>query len=133
MVEYTLWERGVAGSSPVSPTLGGCMNNIVDRYFRAFCKKDLETLSSLYKDDIVLNEWNENTFVGKEAVLQANKDLFNKFNNIDIIIDSCGDDNLKGSSLNEITVLLDGVKVQVIDVITIKDNKIVKINAYRGF
>jgi ketosteroid isomerase-like protein len=109
------------------------MNNIVDRYFRAFCKKDLETLSSLYKDDIVLNEWNENTFVGKEAVLQANKDLFNKFNNIDIIIDSCGDDNLKGSSLNEITVLLDGVKVQVIDVITIKDNKIVKINAYRGF
>ena len=109
------------------------MEQIIKSYFDAFCAKNLSKLSELYSDDIVLSEWGENVFVGKQAVLEANNNLFSKFTNISIEILSCGEDDLLPVSLNEILVKLDDEQVKVVDVITIIDNKITKINAYRGF
>ena len=109
------------------------MNHIVEKYFQAFSTKDLNTLSELYADDVVLNEWNENKFEGKEAVLEANKKLFSLFNEIQIMVNASGEDTQLPISLNEILVKLDDQFVRVIDVIQIRDEKINYIMAYRGF
>jgi ketosteroid isomerase-like protein len=104
---------------------------VIEEYFEAFVNKDLERLSQLYSDDVVLSEWNENVFTGKEAVLQANADLFDKFENIGVVVKARGESG--NISLNEIIVLLDDISVKVVDSITIQDEKIVYIMAYKGF
>jgi ketosteroid isomerase-like protein len=109
------------------------MNNIVEKYFEAFAAKDMEALSNLYHDDIVLNEWNMNKFVGKAAVLEANRQLFAQFKDIDVTISSSGEDGELPLSLNEIVLSLDGHLVRAVDAIQIIDEKIIYIMAYRGF
>ena len=104
---------------------------IVEEYFEAFVNKDLAKLSELYSDDIVLSEWDENIFTGKEAVLKANADLFSKFEKIGVIVKARGESG--NISLNEIIVNLDKVSVKVVDSITVLDGKITYIMAYRGF
>ena len=104
---------------------------VIEEYFDAFVNKDLERLSQLYSDDVVLSEWDENVFTGKEAVLKANADLFSKFEKIGIVIKARGEQG--NISLNEIIVLLDGQSVKVVDSITVQNEKIVYIMAYRGF
>jgi hypothetical protein len=95
---------------------------IVEEYFDAFVNKDLAKL---------LSEWDENIFTGKEAVLQANADLFGKFEKIGVIVKARGESG--NISLNEIIVNLDDVSVKVVDSIVVQDEKIVYIMAYRGF
>ena len=107
------------------------MNTIVEEYFDAFVSKDLQKLSELYDDDIQLSEWDENVFVGKEAVLKANEELFNKFENIGVVIKARASQNNR--SLNEIVVHLDDIEVKVVDSIKVINDKIVYIMAYRGF
>jgi ketosteroid isomerase-like protein len=104
---------------------------VIEEYFDAFVNKDLERLSELYSDDVVLSEWDENVFTGKEAVLQANADLFNKFEKIGVLVKARGESG--NISLNEIIVLLDDISVKVVDSITIHNEKIVYIMAYKGF
>jgi ketosteroid isomerase-like protein len=104
---------------------------VIEEYFEAFVNKDLERLSQLYSDDVVLSEWDENVFTGKEAVLQVNADLFDKFENIGVVVKARGESG--NISLNEIIVLLDDISVKVVDAITVQDEKIVYIMAYRGF
>ena len=114
------------------------MTDLIKTYFEAFNNKDLETLSELYADNVILNEWNENIFTGKEAVLKANKNLFEKFNKINIEVLTSGiDDSATETlyvSLNEISVTLDDdTHITVVDIIDVVDNKIRSITAYRGF
>ena len=114
------------------------MTDLVKTYFEAFNNKDLNTLSELYADNVILDEWNENIFVGKDAVLNANKELFDKYTNVNIEILTSGIDDVSSStlhiSLNEIAVTLDDeVHIIVVDVIEILDDKIRRIIAYRGF
>lgn len=115
------------------------MTDLIKTYFDAFNNKDLTTLSELYADNIVLNEWNENVFEGKDAVLEENKKLFDKFGNVNISIISAGTDEdfitaTSYISLNEISVILDDeVDITVVDIIEVIDNKIRSITAYRGF
>jgi len=104
---------------------------IIEEYFEAFVNKDLTKLAELYSDDVVLSEWDENIFSGKEAVLKANEELFSKFENIGVVVKVRGESG--NISLNEIVVLLDDVSVKVVDSITVQDKKIVYIMAYRGF
>jgi len=104
---------------------------IIEEYFEAFVKKDLTKLAELYSDDVVLSEWDENIFSGKEAVLKANAELFNKFENIGVVIKARGE--CGNISLNEIIVNLNDVSVKVVDSITVQDEKIIYIMAYRGF
>jgi len=47
-----------------------------------------------------LSEWDENVFTGKEAVLQANADLFGKFEKIGVLVKARGESG--NISLNEI-------------------------------
>jgi hypothetical protein len=107
------------------------IQTVIDEYFKAFCNKDVNKLYNLYADDIILNEWNDNIFIGKEKVLDANKKLFEQFGQIEIDVTSAGITNNK--SVNEIIVILDGAHVNVVDVLTIENQKIKYIMAYRGF
>jgi ketosteroid isomerase-like protein len=107
------------------------MEKIIEEYFQAFANKDLQKLSMLYDDNIVLSEWGENIFTGKLAVLKANEELFNKFKNIGVLVKTRAAQN--NCSLNEIVVYLDDVDVKVVDSITVDGEKIVGIMAYRGF
>lgn len=104
---------------------------VIEEYFDAFVNKDLARLSELYSDDIVLSEWDENVFTGKEAVLRANADLFGKFEKIGVLVKARGESG--NISLNEIIVNLDDVSVKVVDSIAVHNEKIVYIMAYRGF
>ena len=107
------------------------MEKVIEEYFEAFVKKDLRKLSELYDDDIQLSEWDENIFVGKEAVLKANEELFNKFKDIGVVVKARASQNNR--SLNEIVVHLDDMEVKVVDSIKVINDKIVYIMAYRGF
>lgn len=107
------------------------VQQIVNLYFDHFCKKDLQSLSELYAEDVILNEWNSNIFIGKDNVLDANKKLFEEFGQIEIDVTTSGISNNR--SVNEIIVVLDGANVKVVDVLTIENNKIKYIMAYRGF
>ena len=78
---------------------------VIEEYFDAFVNKDLVRLSELYSDDVVLSEWDENIFNGKEAVLQANADLFSKFEKIGVLVKARGESG--NISLNEIIVNLE--------------------------
>ena len=112
------------------------MTELISKYFEAFNNKDLVTLSELYTDNVILNEWHENIFTGKEAVLSANKTLFDKFNSVVIEVLSSGVDeisNISASyiSLNEISVSLDDdTHITVVDIIEVVDNKIRGVTAY---
>lgn len=109
------------------------IQTVVDIYFEAFTKKDIAALSDMYAENIRLNEWNENIFVGKEEVLNANKKLFDQFQNISIKTVSYAIDTINGIIFNEIIVNLDGQEVKVIDIIGVQNNKITYIRAYKGF
>lgn len=107
------------------------VQKIVNLYFEYFCKKDLEALNELYADDVILNEWNSNIFIGKEKVLQANKKLFEEVGLLEIDVKTSG--ITEDRSVNEIIVSLDNALVKVVDVLQIQDGKIKYIMAYRGF
>jgi ketosteroid isomerase-like protein len=113
-----------------------CILCRTEEYFEAFQNKDLDKLSELYSEFVVLNEWNENKFVGRENVLKANKELFESYNKITIkFIDKA---NNEDTSFNEIVVELENedeyLEVDVLDVISLDPlGKIIEITAYRGF
>jgi len=111
------------------------IGTITDDYFSAFNNRNLNKLHDLYADDVVLEEWGENIYVGKDKVLDANADLFEKVGKLKLVV-------LKSSiylysSLNQIKVYIDDAPpIDVVDVIScddLHDCKIFRIKAYRGF
>ncbi len=110
---------------------------LTNTYLVLFSSKNLEELSNMYSDDIVLSEWNENVFQGKEFVLKANNDLFEKFHTINIHVVNQGADN--NTSLNELVIEVESeaekAVVKVVDIITFDETteKIKSITAYKGW
>lgn len=105
-------------------------------YFVAFSNKDIDTLNKLYHENVVLDEWGENIFDGKDKVLEENRKLFESCEKVSVEIVSQGMDFDKFNkvTLNEITVWIDGSPVNVVDVIYFgTDGLIEEIRAFRGF
>ena len=107
------------------------IDTIVKQYFDAFNRRDLDKLAVLYADGVILSEWDEHVFVGRERVLEANKKLFDAEPTLHISICCSGVTN--NTSVNEILVYVSTGIVKIVDSITVVNNKIVKIMAYRGF
>jgi len=69
--------------------MGMIWENLCKKYLGAFAVKDLESLEEFYAENIHLKDWTYDIF-GKERVLQANKDLFKRYDEINIAIkNSC--------------------------------------------
>jgi ketosteroid isomerase-like protein len=107
------------------------MNEIVKAYFTAFSAKDITTLEQLYHDDVVLWEWGQRVFMGKAEVLEANTQLFNSSERLNLLVQSSASDGNK--HFCELSIILDEKLISVLDVITLQDNKIITVQAYRGF
>lgn len=109
------------------------MHTLVEQYLTAFGTKNIEKLSELYHDDVVLWEWGVNVFMGKEQVLNANKNLFDMAQDrLSIVVQGAASiDEYK--HMIEMMIMIDNQMFSVVDVISIQDEKIISIQAYRGF
>ena len=101
-------------------------------YFELFSKKDLEELSHLFSDDIVLRDW-ETLAIGKKEVIAANKNIFESLDNIQVKLlnQSLSDNN---RVYNQIIIEINNKEtLLVIDVIVFDENGLIKkIEAYKG-
>jgi ketosteroid isomerase-like protein len=111
------------------------MHPIIKKYLVAFAAKDLDTLAEVYHDNVVLWEWGEHIFMGKQNVLNANKQLFSGTENFGVVIQSNGSVTTADEDRHmvEMSILFDNKMISVVDVITIYEDKIFSIQAYRGF
>ena len=110
-------------------------------YFLAFSDKDLSTLSELLSDDACLIDW-EIEVEGKEAFLNANKEIFNKCEKIIIYRNTFfyGEIFQQIESTNKnfdtffcpILINVDGNMLKVLDSISFnEEGKICRVIAYR--
>lgn len=107
------------------------MNKVIEQYFKALSNKNLPVLEALYHDDVVLWEWGQRVFLGKDKVLIANVELFNSAENLTILTQSYAEAGDKFYC--EISIMMDEKMISVLDVITVQNDKIVSVQAYRGF
>ena len=98
-----------------------------DKYFEAFNNKDLDTLSTLYSNDVRLIDWDID-IEGKEEVLTANKGLFD----LDFTLELNKTYQIDNKTFNEITITIGEDVLNIMDVITFNENyQIENITAYK--
>ena len=56
----------------------------LEKYFDTFSNQDLEGLSKMFADDVILADWDVRA-EGKETVLEANKNIFQSVDTIKVI------------------------------------------------
>lgn len=99
-------------------------------YFKMFSKKDIEGLSLIFDDDITLVDWDINVS-GKDNVIKANENIFSNVNKIDVEILNIFEKENEFCCQLIITVN-ENEKLDVVDIIKFKNNKIVSVKAYKG-
>lgn len=98
-----------------------------DKYFEAFNNKDLDTLSTLYSNDVRLIDWDID-IEGKEEVLNANKGLFD----LDFTLKLNKTYQIENITFNEITITIGEDVLNIMDVITFNEKfEIENITAYK--
>ena len=106
------------------------LKQLATEYFAIFSNKDLDSLADMFTDTAVLRDWTGSA-EGKDAVLTANKNIFDSVDTITITPLSLYEDG--NTVAAEIEVLLNGgEKLLVVDVITFEGNKISSLRAYKG-
>jgi hypothetical protein len=107
------------------------MIEIACNYFEAFSNKDLEKLSQIYSDNVSLADWEPIFFDGKNSVLEANKNLFDSVDSVNIIVKRIGlnDKNL----FAEIDISINNtIQLFVVDILEFDEfNQIKSIRAYK--
>lgn len=105
---------------------------LCNEYFTAWSNKDLTKLSDLFDDSMYTRDW---TFGvdGKEASLNANKNIFDNVNTCRVEpIELYQDGNTVACHIN--VFINEDPSFEVLDLITFNDaGKIVKLLAFRGF
>ena len=107
------------------------IESIAREYFENFKNMNLSELSAMFNDNVSLKDWNVEA-IGKQLVLEANENIFNSVNSLDVTVD-----NLYVSGKTAIAQLSIYVNEEqalpVVDVINFdENNKITSIVAYRG-
>lgn len=106
------------------------MRELVTKYFEDFSNKDLEKLSDIFSEEITLQDW-DILAVGKQNVLEANKNIFNSVDTIAVNLNELYIDDNIATCIIEI-VINNEETLKVIDVIKIDTNgKIKEISAYK--
>jgi len=108
------------------------LTEICQSYFEVFSNKDIEGLSKLFSDDVILRDW-EILANGKEEVLAANKDIFDSVNTIQVTLVNQST-SYNNRVFNEILIDINGDEtLLVVDVIEFDDNGLInKVEAYKG-
>jgi hypothetical protein len=107
------------------------INTIIKKYFNFFSNKDLYNLNLNFSQSITLKDWTT-SIKGKKNVLNFYKKIFNKFKKIKIKLNLILYNNNLNICSCKITVFLDNLKLNVIDLIYLDKNyKIKKIEAYK--
>ena len=113
----------------------------LNRYFKAFSNKDIETLKDLVSDDIYLQDW-EVEVEGKEDFIKFNQGLFDSVDNISVtgytffwgipVRETEGFEDSLFSFFCPIKVDIGNESIEVMDLITFnEEGKICGIIAYR--
>lgn len=103
---------------------------LVKNYFIKFSQKDLNSLEKNFSKNIVLEDW-YGSKKGIISVMKYNKELFFKFKKIRIeVVNILNKKNIYCAQL-KIFVNSNSKFISVVDIITIKNNKIEKIKAYK--
>jgi hypothetical protein len=89
------------------------------KYFMAFNEKDLDSLESLYSEDVTLKDWT-GKWTGKKSVLDANQILFNKNPTLNITLNRI--DTKSNTSYCYISILLEKEKIEVLDCIYLNED-----------
>jgi len=104
---------------------------LIKNYFLFFSKKNLDGLKKIFHKNIILKDW-EGTYKGLTAVIKKNSDIFQNCKKVKIkIINIIKKNNLFCVQL-KIFTNLNSKPIDVIDLITINNNKIKKIEAYKS-
>ncbi len=105
--------------------------DITKLYFDAFENKDLEKLSELFTDDVILYDPIIKEVKSKAKVLAANKNIFDSVQKIKFIYKRICVDQYSDTAIGELKIDFDGKLIEVVDIIEFnKDQKITKITAY---
>ncbi len=106
------------------------MKTIVNLYFEYWNNHSTPDLRKLFDNEIVLEDW-ENTFSGIEDVIQENENIFTNFPKVNATISDLA--LSEKSVFAKIKVILNEENtIDVIDIFEFKDNKIIKIKAFKG-
>ena len=100
------------------------------KYIKLWQTKNIEGLSKLLDDEIILEDW-DNLIKGKDALLKFNSDFFNSVNLIELNVVSfhCFEHN----TFSELNIIIDGVKLTVLDKIVFNKNFLItQIRAFKG-
>jgi hypothetical protein len=89
------------------------------KYFMAFNEKDLDSLESLYSEDVTLKDWT-GKWTGKKSVLDANQILFNEHPTLNITLNRI--DTKSNTSYCYISILLEKEKLEVLDCIYLNED-----------
>ena len=74
------------------------------KYFQAFADKNIEVLTEMFTDDIILIDWN-NTFTGKDQVVNEVQGIFTNFKTIKLeVTDIFSSLNIINADRGETTV-----------------------------
>jgi hypothetical protein len=103
---------------------------LIKNYFIILSKKDIYGLTKLFHKNIILNDW-EGIYRGRSAVTKKNKIIFSTYKKIRIKIINIIKKNNNFSIQLKIFFNSNPKPIEVIDLITINNNKIKKIEAYK--
>lgn len=104
---------------------------IAKLYFDYWNKRDLSGLMSIFAQDIVLKDW-DGTHQGCLAVLDANSNIFKNQPNIKIKVLDIAFTNDKHKIMAELEIYIDKeIKIDVVDILSFNDDKIIDIKAYK--
>jgi hypothetical protein len=101
------------------------------KYFELFSNKDLDGLTQIFDEKVMLHDW-EQTAMGKEAVVAANKKIFDNVSTISVVPIHIYQENR--TIIAELDILInDDERISVTDVITFSHDKLITaIRAYKG-
>jgi ketosteroid isomerase-like protein len=107
------------------------LKQLATQYFEMFSNKDLDGLSEMFTEDVVLRDW-ERSASGKAGMLAANKAIFDSVDTITVTPTALYEEN--STVVAEIEILVNNeIKLLVVDVIKFEDNKISSVVAYKGY
>ena len=106
-------------------------SKLIKKYFLAFSKKNISELKNIFHKNVILKDW-EGTYKGLSAVLKKNDSIFSNCKKIKFQITNIIKKNNIFCIQLKIFFNLNSKPIDVIDLITVNNNKIKKIEAYKG-